>query len=814
MERMCRQLHKKTSIALVLIALACFIFIGCAALPKLKLTTSEISLFVGDERDLALYALFEPAAADDRGFKVKSSDPCVAVRGTKIKAVSPGVATVTASNGESKAKMTVTVSYRAAQNLEMRAAGKTVMTVSDIEPITFSAYLDDFCDPDIEIEWTVNGKKQGVGGEYVFLPSGVGEFTVEASAGGLFAQRKILVYRETEAAGYGDGAFSQYRNFSPIRFYAVESKDYGNPQSVYVWTVNGQCKSSAPEFMFTPISLGTYEIELFVNGVKRDINGKSSAVVVASGDRAPSARVEFDDLGGVFVLWNDGGVARSVSIVNPNGDRTVYNSSDLRYSDLFGNGYFDASDFLSPCSVSPKSYTVTVTADAAGEPFTFMQYPLEAEEYVDKNIVCKNAFLSSEEQAADFIYELYANGARSAKGYLSREAAEHKTDIVAAAKQAAAELGITATVTVEGNILAAELSNYINTPTETEETSVRSLRIMIPHVETTDSKSLRSRDYVLSIERAQKSVEADNTEQLLIAVSNGVMPKLKEGSAAAHVYSAARTALFGIIGRNYTDSQKVHAIYDWLQVVTSRVKNAKIGSVSDFLEGVFGDGSSSASAVVSDLGAAKAVALLCGMEGIECETVADDGNHYNRVKLDGLWYNVDAFDGKAGVPGTDNEYCTHAGLFFADGAASDANSAYDGSLYYYLQKSTFDGIYYDCYLEKIDDEKTVGAAVFDAFSKQTRRIFEIHVPNGRTQYSNTDYGAEFALDKNLTEKERETARILIERAAADYIEGYVRDNYDGEDVEARVAAYVGTVHATEAGGIVWVTAQIPTFYAI
>ncbi|MDE7463484.1 MAG: hypothetical protein K2M48_00500, partial [Clostridiales bacterium] len=183
-------------------ALAGFLLAGCSSSPELRFSRDEISLFVGDERDMALYATFVPATADDRSFSLKSDNACVEVHGTKIKGVAPGTAVVTASNGGHTAVVKITVEYRTAQSLVLDTDGNTVQTLGALEPIEFSASLDDYSDPEIEIVWSVNGERKGAGAEYLFEPNGVGEFDVTASAAELSATETVAVYRATEAEGH------------------------------------------------------------------------------------------------------------------------------------------------------------------------------------------------------------------------------------------------------------------------------------------------------------------------------------------------------------------------------------------------------------------------------------------------------------------------------------------------------------------------------------------------------------------------------------------------------------------------------------
>lgn len=145
---------------------------------------------------------------------------------------------------------------------------------------------------------------------------------------------------------------------------------------------------------------------------------------------------------------------------------------------------------------------------------------------------------------------------------------------------------------------------------------------------------------------------AVNASQVLHNLRFGYASEVAVGSVAEQVLSEARTTLYGIINDEMTQTQRIHAIYDW---VTARctyddgildADTAETWLHASFgLEGVFLNG-----LAVCD-GYAKAVELLCRMEGIDCVRVIgctdptdalNTGHAWNVVRADGESYLLDA----------------------------------------------------------------------------------------------------------------------------------------------------------------------------
>ncbi|MDE7108328.1 MAG: hypothetical protein K2O39_08390, partial [Clostridiales bacterium] len=356
----------------------------------------------------------------------------------------------------------------------------------------------------------------------------------------------------------------------------------------------------------------------------------------------------------------------------------------------------------------------------------------------------------------------------------------------------AQQLGLNVTATIDGNVISLNFAPYVNSPDKYENVSKSTSYAELPHIEYS-SINRRANDYVFSSDRLPRSVSVHGSEQLLIAISNGLKPITQSGDAAHTVYRSAKTILLRIIGKSYTQEKKIHAIYDWLQWVTINANSLEANSSGRFLEGVFANAESSGSGyLVTSEGAAKAFALLCGIEGIECIICHAEGyGYYNKVKLNELWYNVDVFGGKLVIEGTSATntvmFTSHSGLLISDSdlerlgcTVNDEYEAFDTTYSRYMQKYEHGGGYIDNYISKAEATyQAVRAVVFNAFG--AIKVGNTHIPftGGEVIIYNNTYGVELACDNEMTQEEVIEISGFVNRAI---------DEYAGEVLSATFAS--------------------------
>jgi len=235
-----------------------------------------------------------------------------------------------------------------------------------------------------------------------------------------------------------------------------------------------------------------------------------------------------------------------------------------------------------------------------------------------------------------------------------------------------------------------------------------------------------------AIDEREAGREVVCSEGLLDVVRKGYKPTFADGeSAVARLYQQARAVLAQICTDAMTDADKVHAIYDW---VTSRTtyahdvandigdSNVNWFNAAYFLEGVFTNG-----LAVCD-GYAKAVELLCTIEGVECVRIVGEhtyGAHaWNKVRINGKYYHLDATHGDVVIAGLEGEVTDHDQLFDAEREGYTPYAPYED---YLATDSTFDYWRYVKTLENMDAriDSTEELAVFIATVKSRLQAGEV-----------------------------------------------------------------------------------------
>ena len=223
----------------------------------------------------------------------------------------------------------------------------------------------------------------------------------------------------------------------------------------------------------------------------------------------------------------------------------------------------------------------------------------------------------------------------------------------------------------------------------------------------------RSDDYDdFAINKVEKQASVKLSEELYLAVERGIRPVPVAGSSAYTIYENAKQVLRHIVDDSMNDYQKVHAMYDWLgKMVTydwdigdkMKDENGKnIPTTSDaynkfykyrqfYLEGVFIDG------VAVCNGIAKAMSLMCGIEGIPCYKIKGSSkgsaHAWTKIKVDGNWYVVDATWANRtynnAYTQTKKEILAHYTIFMSE---QSSGNSYSGAHY-----ESYKGMYSDYY---------------------------------------------------------------------------------------------------------------------
>lgn len=245
--------------------------------------------------------------------------------------------------------------------------------------------------------------------------------------------------------------------------------------------------------------------------------------------------------------------------------------------------------------------------------------------------------------------------------------------------------------------------------------------IQVPFV-CINKQSTRTESFTeFKINQVTNTYVVTDSDQLCYVLERGYKPIFSSDSCSAkRMYTAACNALINICDDSFSDIEKLHAIYDWLiENVTydKTLLNYVVSNGEDlrkykgfYLEGVFDD-----YRAVCD-GISKAFMVMARIEGIECVQVSGTsissgvGHAWNKVRLNGRWYIVDATGGGV-VVGGEKEMLTHR-LFMCNDAyystnytASEYTNLIADSEYsiYRDLKYTYKGLTHDFYIDDVDE---------------------------------------------------------------------------------------------------------------
>lgn len=772
----------------ILIVPFAMLLLGCSQNVSIDLSRTEITLYVGERRDILPYLVFSPAIGEEN-IVLRTESECVKVDGTAVVGVKAGSAEIIISARGKTFTMTVNVDYSATTDFFVTVENR-IQTASNGEvlPVIFTAEFYEY-NPQLTVQWKTSDGITYSGRRFEYMPRGYGEYTVTAVAYDTVWQYEVKVYRRTDVT-VRHADLAGVSAFVPITFTADENVNTLNPKSVYEWRVNGEVAGSSAQFTFTP-EIGKHSIALFVNGEQKTIDGKSELTFDVSVDNHDDCKVTFDDTKDVYIRYSKGRNPLYISIIDTQGVRHTFDVTDAQYSHLFSDGAFRATEYIDVCAQNPMRYIIMIGTDGERYEFDFLQLSADVQQYLDDKVFLGNSFISDTADAKRYVSDLYAVGATEGTCYAAGDVLLLKQAMLEQAEM----LGLSVSAAADGNVIRLVFQPYVNAPDKNDSSTVNTAYAILPHIEYNDDNR-RSKDYIFPSDRLERSVAVSGSEQLVIAVLDGYKPITRSGDNAYVVYRAAKSVLLNIIGADYTARQKVHAVYDWLQSVTVNKESAGMTSVSRFAEGVFAAVRSAGSGyAVTSEGLSKAFALLCAVEGIECKILRNtDYGYYNKVKLDGVWFVTDVYGGKIKITMQSNaglttaiEYTSHRGLLISDrefaGLGCDVNDGYeafDKTNSQYMQKQSYDNLYFDNYIDKSEIAyQAVKNIVYFALNGTVRGNTRIPYVGSYVIIYNNTYGVEIKCDPSLTESEISTVAGYINKAIDEYASDVLHATFAG-----------------------------------
>lgn len=652
---------------------------------NLRFTRGTLTLQVGD-----VYYLGDIIESDSSVYTLSSSDPSVATvksSSRMLTAKAVGYVTITAEAGAARDTLRLSVIERQPDSLTLSSTGELIQSESSMSSVTFMPTASGAA-ARIDVSWYVNDAfvmLQSPEKPFTFTPTGAGEYVVSARCGEYSDEITVRVYKPVTVSVEKFGELTQTTvPYTDVRFEVTVTGGAGNPDNYIVWYVDDGIvqQGSAALYVYKPTP-GRHKIEVFVNG-----NSEYRGETYCRGAVIPDApTVDFDNLyPHVYVRYDVKGAAE-VEISTPYGDEYVFAQTDAAYADKFSQNGFDAGEIIELCASgnSRRTYKIRVrslgdgdalTESAYSEYLMFTQLPSTAERYWSTVVPGGDLYITSDSEYVKIAEYYIISRPKTSPSTVSFDC------YIAYDRQCSAEelwentFKIAATSGTYTKMIAHDAGSgvmhtgftvdTVNAPTKQSTASVvnghyaEQLHAVLPHINFDESK-YRPATYEFPIDKSENSIAVAYSDELYIAVQNGVRPIPAAGSAAETIYAMARDVLRKICTDDMTDVQKAHAIYDWIMwkvtydTPATGVNKGGEALSAYYLEGVFGDGMTKINGVAYENyavcdGMSKAYAMMCNMEGIECVRVVgtaghsmqDAGGHaWNKVKLNGSWYAVD-----------------------------------------------------------------------------------------------------------------------------------------------------------------------------
>ncbi len=631
---------KKISVFLIslIISVSSIAVVGCED-NDLILRQTDFNIVVGEYLDFAQYV--------DGNFAISVDDTSVVTTmcGTVVKGTKEGVVNVSVSKGLKVETAKVNVSYEKPQ-LTLTCDSSLYTTVRG-SIITFKAQLNASANPQTQIFWSVNGGETiNVGEKYELTLSDFGKYEVTARAGDCRQTLTAVCYSgfRSEPTLYSQKLTTSVGE--QIELTLDVNDKFTNPTPQIEWKVNGVTVSSGESetYLFKPTEVGKFTVCATANGIKA-IN--ELTVVVTGKAQITNAYCDFDCYPQVKLRWN--GVSDAMYRITM-ADGSVFFTEACEF---FIDEYIDAA---TPQTVKIKCLSGDYYEESDEVGVVTPQLSSEQIKYLNKQYFDGNYYLTSDEE----VYELvsYAVFFRPNIG----QSDDAKTSKLTAYMGYDSEFSA-AILLSEGWSLTEQTGSYsFRASGDTKKGGIITLSITFHSAREpeafdfsykTASQSLVTPAFGggYTVLQSEEGVSVSTTDELYYVVQKGYLPKPKGGSAAQRIYAAAASVIADIISIDMTDEQKVRAVYDWIMWQTTYDYEAtSVTAVSEavkqpayYMEGVFDYGFA-----VCD-GIAKSVSLLCNLVGVPCMRVvgtADNGtvsrHAWNKVCVDGVWYNVDA----------------------------------------------------------------------------------------------------------------------------------------------------------------------------
>lgn len=687
------------SIAVLLFTAACdvadCIFVPDSGQKLVEFYKSDFAIIVGEQREFSQADFYYTDSAMPQGKLRVTDSKTASVSGMTVTGLEIGKTKLTfsASDGRKETVATVHV-VNDIESLSLITRGNLAYEVGQADAVDVYAVVGDgkVSAGKYDIVWTLNDTVLDYRGGVLSIdaPNEPVNYKVEASVlsrAGKIETEPVYVYfyepfvlspvlTEVEDS-------PEPLSAAPTFKYALNYElTEDSPEPLVEWFVNGERdKNTGDTFTFMPNAPGKYSVAASVNGVAADCDGAAYFDAVVSGAVIPT-KIEVDverpypDMVINFIGGDETEIFEAVVTTAAGAAVGTYRSKGDGFSITVPGNDVD---------ILRRSYEVKVrslgSADGVFEesafctPVKLSAFVPAAAEYIQNKTVFNpalNHYVSSDEEFYELFdyYMLYRGDGKGDEGSVEFKVYfgyALEKDIRRLCNEAFNLCNYTGMYSI-GATFAKPIAkitiefNSVSAPDKANDLSgaTWALNAVTPAVSDKADKDIDEAG-LLPIDGREKPVTVVTTDQLYRAAEQGYRPEPQEGSMAETVYAYARGLLNTITDESMDETETALALYDWIMWRTSYDNAAVSLGSSDvktavrygafYIEGVFGlipqyEGESLA---VCD-GISKTYSLLANMAGLEAlritGTAAQDSqteNHaWNKVKIDGEWYIVDA----------------------------------------------------------------------------------------------------------------------------------------------------------------------------
>lgn len=666
----------------IIAAIAAFILISCCIsacdfLPSVVFKCSVINIKVGEQKALSdiINGSTYIATVEDESVACIHDDYLVGLEEGETKLL--------ATQGLAKGSVKIIVRQAAAYEIEVKPE-KTSSSVK--QEYEFCVKADQSV---VAAQWYVGDelKLKRTTEVFTFTPEDFGVYIIKAEVGDKTFTKKIIYYRAFSSVtpvllGANRSEISEPYSSCEYEIEKESIAEIPEDQRIVEWYVGDAMfeVSDSLTFRFTPSAAGKYEIYAVVNGIRTSVK-----TVIAYGKPLLSAGAyDFDSAyPDIFVTW-DSSVQVDYSITI---DGKTYDKTNA--VERFDGTKFNVKDLIN----LKKGGTVKINSVAseyytASEPLIIDIRPFSDDEidYLAAKYAAGNYYMTDRYEFFDFVSYIVAFRPNPVER-------EYKSKLYPSCS-ATVYMGYTETTAISAakfveeafkrsNQTGSNLSSVSSISDLVEGSKISFTLTFITENEPTNIDVSKKTKYEQLIKRsfeggytdnaltAGSGVEVSRSEELYWVAERGLRPIPKSGSAAQRLYNKAKSAVAEAVSEGMTDEQKADAVYTWIMQnntydyevtqsgadVTQSVKQPAY-----YIEGVLDYGFA-----VCD-GISKTYTLMCAIAGLDCVRVVGDagsviksGHAWNKVKIDGEWYTVDATwgDSKIGLLNKEYELGSH-----------------------------------------------------------------------------------------------------------------------------------------------------------